>query len=106
MPRIDSISRLVPAGHSSCAARSRAGLNEPLRRLPAIPTIRMAFLQGALCCHRLLDERGEAQGAGSCILAIGEHQVKLAKALAATLAHRQRLERAGLQLAADALLGE
>src|SRR5262245_12023309 len=40
MPRIDSISSVACAGHSSAAARSSAALNEPPRRLPAIPTMR------------------------------------------------------------------
>src|SRR5712692_6613020 len=41
MPRIDSMSMVDPAGHSSTAARSSAALNEPLRRLPAMPMILM-----------------------------------------------------------------
>src|SRR3954464_1948547 len=40
MPRMDSISSVACGGHSSTAARSNAALNEPARRLPAIPTIR------------------------------------------------------------------
>src|SRR3954466_8889672 len=39
MPRIDSIASAACFGHSSTAARSSAALNEPARRLPAIPTI-------------------------------------------------------------------
>src|SRR3954465_10740800 len=105
MPRMDSMSSIVPAGHSSCAARSSAALNEPLRRLPAIPTIRMVLLQRAFGGHCLGDQCREAQRAGPCILAVGEDEVKLAEALAAALAQRQCLERPGLQLTADAVLG-
>src|SRR3954468_21553412 len=105
MPRMDSMSSVVPAGHSSCAARSSAALNEPLRRLPAIPTIRMVFLQRAFGSHALGDQCREAQRAGSCILAVGEDEVKLAQAFAAPLAQRQRLERAEMHLAPDTILG-
>src|SRR5438105_15629546 len=39
---MDSISSVAAGGHSSTAARSSAALNEPVRRLPAIPTMRMS----------------------------------------------------------------
>src|SRR5207237_10123390 len=105
MPRIDSISRIAPGGHSSRAARSSAALNEPLRRLPAIPTIRISLLLPLSFAFRfddLVDDLGEAQGAGSRVLPVGIHEIELADPLGA-FAQRQRLEPAGFQLAADAL---
>src|SRR5258708_12757993 len=94
MPRIDSISGVAPGGHSSTAARSSAALNEPLRRLPAIPTIRIALLLAfsfAFPFHHLVNDLGEAQGAGSRVLPVGVHEIELADALGA-FAQRQRLE--------------
>src|SRR5260221_9658850 len=105
MPRIDSISSVAPGGHSWAAARSSAALTEPLRRLPAIPTIRIALLLAFSFAFRfphLVNDLGEAQGAGSRVLPVGVHEIELADALGA-FAQRQRLEPAGFQLAADAL---
>src|SRR5688500_2247168 len=55
MPRIDSTSSFACAGHASTAARSSAALNEPARRLPAIPTIRIA--DGSEPADHRLDDR-------------------------------------------------
>src|SRR5258708_22010042 len=81
MPRIDSISSVAPGGHSSTAARSSAALNEPLRRLPAIPTIRIALLLAfsfAFRFHHLVNDLGEAQGAASRVLPVRVYEIELA----------------------------
>src|SRR5688572_27869925 len=102
MPRIDSISSVASRGHSSCAARSSAALNEPLRRLPAIPMIRIVVLACALGGDHVLDQPCEPHGAGSGILAVREHEVKLHEALCAAFGDGKPLERARAELAADA----
>src|SRR5207249_5459135 len=102
MPRMVSTSSVALAGHSSTAARRSAALNDPLRRLPAIPTIRISF-SFARGFHHLVDDLGEPQRTRAGILAVGVDEIKLAEALAA-FAQRQLFQRAGGELAADLLL--
>src|SRR5882672_7893556 len=108
MPRIDSSSSVALAGHSSSAARSSAALNEPLRRLPAIPTIRIALLLAvpfAFRFHHFVNDLGKPLRAWPGVLPVGVHQIELADPLGA-FAQRQRLELPGLHLAQNVLFRE